>query len=147
MNSGQSRNSDVESIPGNEVFSTKMVSLWKRALESNKAMLLDDTELSPDSLLKRVEDFEGLSQSAEHSYNALIIPSGKDPDDYSEGRLRFGANDDYSDIDGEFSDGDTYDDDYGDENDDGYDSFDETDPTIPFGSLPLDSILEGLAED
>ncbi|KAM0951248.1 putative RNA-binding, CRM domain, YhbY-like superfamily, CRS2-associated factor, plant [Dioscorea sansibarensis] len=56
-----------------EVSSSRMLELWKRAIESQKALLLDATELNPDSLLERVEEFEASSQATEHSYPALII--------------------------------------------------------------------------
>lgn len=56
-----------------EVSSSRMLELWKRAIESQKALLLDATELNPDSLLERVEEFEASSQATEHSYPALIV--------------------------------------------------------------------------
>lgn len=55
--------------------SPKMMSLWKRSIDSNKALLLDELDLDPDALLKKVEEFEGVSQATEHSYPALIVSS------------------------------------------------------------------------
>ena len=51
------------------------MSLWKRAIESSKALLLDEINLGPDALLKKVEEFEGISQATEHSYPAIILSS------------------------------------------------------------------------
>ncbi|KAJ8438515.1 LOW QUALITY PROTEIN: hypothetical protein Cgig2_024604 [Carnegiea gigantea] len=54
------------------ISSPRMMSLWKRAIESNKAFLLDETDLGPDALLEKVEAFEGMTQAAEHSYPARL---------------------------------------------------------------------------
>lgn len=62
-----------DNIDKKEVSSSRMLELWKRAIETQKALLLDATELSPDSLLERVEEFEAISQATEHSYPALIV--------------------------------------------------------------------------
>lgn len=82
--------------------SPKMTSLWKRAIESNKALLLDEIGLGPDALLKVVEAFEAVSQGTEHSYTALVTSSkdgsssgsgsnaeyeGGDGEDYSEDEM------------------------------------------------------------
>ncbi|URD85899.1 CRS2-associated factor 2 [Musa troglodytarum] len=149
--SDESSVSSVESISSSEILSTKMLSLWKHAVESGKAFLLDDTKLSPDSLLKRVEDFEGLSQVVEHSYQALILPGGTDPDDSEdslEQRLATETNDDHSDNDGN-REMDAYNGyyEYDNYSDDIYGSFDEIEPTVPFGCLPVDSIAERLSRD
>ena len=55
--------------------SPKMTSSRKRAIESNKALLLDENGLGPDALLKVVEEFEGISQAVEHSYPSLVALS------------------------------------------------------------------------
>ncbi|KAF7809310.1 CRS2-associated factor 2, chloroplastic [Senna tora] len=57
--------------------SSKMLSLWKRAIESSKALLLDEINAGPDALLEKVEEFERISQATEHSYPAFIS-SGED---------------------------------------------------------------------
>lgn len=59
------------------ISSPKMISLWQRAIESSKALVLDELNLGPDDLLKKVEEFGGTSQIAEHSYQALVS-SGED---------------------------------------------------------------------
>ncbi|KAJ0976461.1 hypothetical protein J5N97_018426 [Dioscorea zingiberensis] len=83
-------------IPKKEVSSSRMLALWKRAIESHKAMLLDITELSPDSLLQRVEEFEAISQPAEHSYAALIV-SGLDGTDLHKAESKLSIDDDDDD--------------------------------------------------
>ncbi|KAM7484221.1 hypothetical protein LguiA_000230 [Lonicera macranthoides] len=60
--------------------SPKMMSLWKNAIESSKALVLDEIGLSPNELLEKVEEFERVSQAAVHSYPALIL-SGETADD------------------------------------------------------------------
>ncbi|KAG0482303.1 hypothetical protein HPP92_010387 [Vanilla planifolia] len=52
-----------KSMPEEVATSPIMVSLWRQAVESNKALLLNETELCPDALLERVKDFEGISQA------------------------------------------------------------------------------------
>ena len=120
--------------------SPKMLSLWKRAIESNEATLLDQTDLGPDALLKKVEEFEGISQATEHSYPALIL-SGEDgtsssmtqsedfPQSDSSGEADIFSDEDYNDI---ADDDDAY-----------YDS----DSSIPLGSLPIDGIAKKLIQD
>ncbi|CAL5197264.1 unnamed protein product [Lathyrus oleraceus] len=61
---------------GNMVNSSpKMLSLWKSAIESNKALLLEEFNLGPDALLEKVEEFEGISHATEHSHPAFISSS------------------------------------------------------------------------
>lgn len=116
--------------------SPKMMSLWKHAIESSKAFLLDDINLGPDALLKKVEEFDGISQATEHSSPVLIL-SGEDAT--SSSMAAFG--------DDPRSDGSTEADIYSD--DDSYDyesydsdSFEEVDLSVPLGSLPVDMIAE-----
>nr|XP_043606681.1 CRS2-associated factor 2, chloroplastic [Erigeron canadensis] len=107
------------------ISSPKMTSLWRRAIELNKAMLLEDTCLGPDDLLKVVEGFETVSQVTDHSYPAVIVSndeSQSEKEDYSHG-------DDY------FDDEDL-DDDYGD--------FSEK--SAPPGTLPVDLIAEQFSD-
>ena len=55
-----------------------MLSLWRRAIDTSKALLLDEIDLGPDALLEKVEEFEGLSQVTEHSYPAIVLSGGED---------------------------------------------------------------------
>lgn len=108
--------------------SPKMMSLWKRALESSKALLLNETSLGPDDLLKVVEEFEGMSQATEHSYPALVLTSEDGNNNSRE---------DYED--GPDDEDDTYSDE--DENDEFYK---DADSSVPIGSLPVDHLAEQL---
>ncbi|CAH2080527.1 unnamed protein product [Thlaspi arvense] len=107
--------------------SPKMTSLWRRAIETSKALLLEEINLGPDALLKKVEDFEGLSQATEHSYPAVVLSSeglcNKDQRDQSD-------NDDVGDDD--------------EEEDEHYlsHSLEEVEAAIPSGSLPVDLIAK-----
>lgn len=121
--------------PKTVISSPRMMSLWKRAIESNKAVLLDETDLGPDALLERVEEFERMTQATEHSYPALVH-SGEDIMSYSQTEDKVFQDDeefeDYSiDEEDEF-------DDYGD------DLFEEAESPAPLGSLPVDYIAEQL---
>ncbi|KAF2292765.1 hypothetical protein GH714_027953 [Hevea brasiliensis] len=67
-------NDDCSNPDANIVRSSpKMISLWKRAIEASKAILLDEIDLGPDDLLRKVEEFENISQATEHSYPAVIL--------------------------------------------------------------------------
>ncbi|KAK9147125.1 hypothetical protein Sjap_007028 [Stephania japonica] len=120
----------------------KLISLWKRAIESSKALLLEETELGPDALLEKVEEFAAVSQVAEHSYTALII-SGQDATSNSKIDVKQQSELEGSDIDdfNEESDTDS------DEVDEAHDPFEHAETSIPFGSLPLDAIAEKLSSD
>ncbi|KAL5540081.1 hypothetical protein UlMin_043152 [Ulmus minor] len=131
-NSGKSETTTVISSP-------KMMSLWKHAIESSKAMVLDEINLAPEDLLKKVEEFEGISQATEHSYPALILAS---EDDTSRSVSESEEVDIYSDDYDEIVDDYDYDDD--DDNDDIYYS---SDSSIPLGSLPIDVIAKKLDQD
>ncbi|OMO80140.1 hypothetical protein COLO4_24212 [Corchorus olitorius] len=124
------------------ISSRKMISLWKRAIESNKALLLDEINLGPDALLEKVEEFEGISLAIEHSSEAIILSnensSGSSMTDLEDGS-------DIEDLGGE---NDIYsDDDIIDDEDYDSDPLEETDPSIPLGSLPVDRIAERLISD
>lgn len=110
--------------------SPKMKLLWERAIDSNKALLLDEIGLAPDDLLEKVEEFERISQATEHSYPALILSSEdvSSPDDSPESQ-------DYSEA--------YYSSDYDEEDQEG-DLFDNVDPSVPLGSLPVDIIAKKL---
>lgn len=112
-----------------------MLSLWKRALESNKAILLDEINLGPDALLMKVEEFEGISQATEHSYPALIV-SGEDGTSSSMEESEYLSQSD--------DDNDDFIDDYDEENDDVYY---DSDSSLPLGSLPVDVIAKKFSQD
>lgn len=107
------------------ISSPRMTSLWKRAIESSKAMLLEYIGLGPDDLLKVVEEFETISQVTDHSYPAVIVSnqaSQSEEEDYSE-------------------DEDYFDD---EESDDDYVDFNEK--SAPPGTLPVDFIAEQFSD-
>ncbi|CAK7332655.1 unnamed protein product [Dovyalis caffra] len=113
--------------------SPKMMSLWKHALESNKAVLLNEIDLGPDALLRKVEEFESVSQATEHSYPALVMSS---EDDTSNSISAF-EDDSLSES---FCEDEMYsDDEYCDS-----ESFEDVDTSVPPGSLPIDLIAEEL---
>ncbi|KAL3636360.1 hypothetical protein CASFOL_020907 [Castilleja foliolosa] len=64
--------------------SPKMMSLWQRAIESGKASVLDEFNLSPDELLSKVEEFDSSSQAIEHSYPVMIYSNKDDFDEYED---------------------------------------------------------------
>ncbi|CAO2203395.1 unnamed protein product [Urochloa humidicola] len=67
---------DADEVTVREVLRPKMFKLWKSAVDSSLALLLDDAEanhLTPDSLLTRVEEFSITSQAVEHSFPALLV--------------------------------------------------------------------------
>lgn len=129
-------NSKVDSLKSDTKTvdsSPKMMSLWKRAIESNKALLLDEIDLGPDDLLMKVEEFETISQATVHSYPALIV-SNEDGPGGSEAEDEEGSQDEYYTSD--------YDDDY-------YvnESFEEMDDSsVPLGSLPVDLLAKQLSD-
>lgn len=103
--------------------SSKMMSLWQRAIESGRASVLDELDVSPDELLSRVEEFESTSQATEHTYPAMIY-SNRESSSTSRSELQ---------------------DEYDSEEDEDYsedDSFDAVESTIPLGSLPIDSFAK-----
>lgn len=134
--------SDLKS-PGKktEISNSRMQKLWKHAVDSGKALVLDEPDLSPDSILERVEEFEGVSQASEHSYPALILSSEGESDVLDAGyedrsEIEIGIDD--------FSSSDSEDDeDYDDEGD----LLGDVESSVPIGSLPVDSIAERLSQE
>ncbi|KAK1438198.1 hypothetical protein QVD17_04003 [Tagetes erecta] len=110
------------------ISSPRMTQLWRRAIESSTAMLLEDIELGPDDLLKVVEEFETVSQVTEHSYPAVIVSN-------DESQNRDHDEEDYSEDDDYFDD---------EESDDDYVDFSEK--SAPPGSLPVDFLAEQLRD-
>ncbi|KAK9707383.1 hypothetical protein RND81_07G194000 [Saponaria officinalis] len=137
--SGNSEISD-ERNP-NEVRSCpRMMSLWKRALESNKAVLVDQTDLGPDALLEKVEEFEAVTQAAEHSYPALVLPGDAGTSNNSEADGQGSKNDE--EFDNWSTDEDENEVDYY-----GNDPFVEAEFVGPLGSLPVDLIAKRLIKE
>ncbi|XP_058768355.1 CRS2-associated factor 2, chloroplastic [Vicia villosa] len=132
---------------GNTVkLSPKMLSLWKSAIESNKALLLEEFNLGPDALLEKVEEFEGISHATEHSHPA-IISSSEDAFEGSTGYLQADTEDNYSNEEG-LDDADDYDNNNDDEDD--YDYYNDAEDdefndivvtSAQPGSLPIDSLV------
>ncbi|EOA40031.1 hypothetical protein CARUB_v10008723mg [Capsella rubella] len=119
------------SDPNTVISSPKMISLWKRALETSKAVILEELDLGPDDLLKKVEELEGTSLAAEHTYTALVLPdSDGAAEEYVEDKDQ--SVEYYSDIDDDFDD-------------EGSDD-ESLDPVGPVGSLPVDKIVRKLRE-
>ncbi|KAH7570309.1 hypothetical protein ACOSQ2_018690 [Xanthoceras sorbifolium] len=133
--SGKPNEDDCKPNPETVRSSPKMMSLWKRAIESSKALLLDEINLGPDDLLKKVEEFENISQATEHSYPALVLSS---EDGASSSMAEFKESEYHSDDD-------IYPEDDIDDDNEYYDSdSSELDPLVPIGSLPVDQIAERL---
>ncbi|RAL37501.1 hypothetical protein DM860_000195 [Cuscuta australis] len=95
--------------------SPRMATLWQRAVDSGTALLLDEINLEPDDLLKRVEEFEGTLQAMNRSYPI---------DTFGGGSGGGGGDSDGEDL----------------INDDLLDVVPESE--LPFGSLPIDAIVE-----
>ncbi|XP_057752997.1 CRS2-associated factor 2, chloroplastic [Arachis stenosperma] len=139
---GETEDDNQSEQEGNVVnTSPKMLSLWKRAIESSKALLLDEFNLGPDALLEKVEEFEGVSQAMEHSYPALILSNENDAKG-SIASFEDDIEDSYSSQDGLPTE------DEGDEdNDDDFledDLFDVVDSSAEPGSLPIDFVVNKL---
>lgn len=111
-----------------------MMSLWKHAIETNKALLLDEIPLGPQALLKKVEEFENISQATEHSYPARILSN-------VEGMSSLADHEDVTEIESDGSDDEYNDDDYDDVLN--Y----ESDSQASIGSLTIDQIANKLRQD
>ncbi|KAJ8773804.1 hypothetical protein K2173_008267 [Erythroxylum novogranatense] len=148
--SGMSHN-ECNKCEANVVSSSpKMTLLWKRAIESNKAFLLNEISLDPDDLLRKVEDFEGVSQAIEHSYPAVVL-SSKDGDINSLSAFEhdslgenFGEDLIYANNEDEDYEDNNYDYDEDEDDYDDSDYFEEVDGSVPLGSLPVDLVAEKL---
>jgi len=117
--------------PSTTISSPKMISLWQRALESSKAVILEELDLGPDDLLKKVEELEGTSLAAEHTYTAMVLSNTDGAaEDYVDEKDR--SEEYYSDIDDDF--------------DDECSDDESLDPVGPVGSLPVDKIVRKLRE-
>ncbi|CAL9216058.1 unnamed protein product [Arabidopsis halleri] len=119
------------SDPNTIISSPKMILLWKRALESSKAVILEELDLGPDDLLKKVEELEGTSLTAEHTYTAMVLSNSDGAaEDYVDDKDR--SEEYYSDIDDDF--------------DDECSDDESLDPVGPVGTLPVDKIVRKLRE-
>ncbi|KAH1239114.1 CRS2-associated factor 2, chloroplastic [Glycine max] len=145
--------------------SPKMLSLWKRAIQSSKALLLDEFNLGPDALLEKVEEFDTVSQALEHSHPAFSLSSkendaegssanfensyssdglhteedyAKFEDSYSSDALQTEEEEEEEEDEDEDEDEDYYD----DEDDDLY----AVDTSAQPGSLPVDMIVKKLKQ-
>ena len=117
------------------------MSLWMRAVESNKALLLDEIALDPDALLEKVEEFEGMSLATEHSREAVVL-SSEDGSGSSMAELEDGSySEEFGGENDIYSDDDIVNEYYDD------DSIEEVDSSIPLGSLPVDKIAEMLGKE
>ncbi|KDP26616.1 hypothetical protein JCGZ_17774 [Jatropha curcas] len=133
---------DCDNPDANTVRSSpKMMSLWKRAIEASNAILLDEINLGPDDLLRKVEEFEGISQATEHSYPAVILSNEDGADNtisaFEDASLGKSFDEEGTDMDDEYEDDEYYD----------SDSFDELDASVPLGSLPVDRIVKKLDQE
>ncbi|TKY58664.1 CRS2-associated factor 2 [Spatholobus suberectus] len=145
-NSGETDDNQSKHDGDNVVnTSQKMLSLWNRAIESSKALLLDEFNLGPDALLEKVEEFEAVSQALEHSHPAFTMPSENDAegstanfeDSYSGDGLPTEEEEE------EDEDEEDYVDHHDDEDDDLYDA---VDTSAQPGSLPIDMIVKKLKQ-
>ncbi|KAH7570312.1 hypothetical protein JRO89_XS05G0084400 [Xanthoceras sorbifolium] len=77
--SGKPNEDDCKPNPETVRSSPKMMSLWKRAIESSKALLLDEINLGPDDLLKK--SMAEFKESEYHSDDDIYPEDDIDDDD------------------------------------------------------------------
>ena len=129
-----------------EAVRPKMFKLWKSAVDSSLALLLDDAEandLTPDSLLTRVEEFSITSQAVEHSFPALVVTnhevdteclSAKYMNDESETSIAAGNQEDHLDQSPDLSNDEHFE----------LDMLERLESSSALGSLPIDTMIEQL---
>ncbi|KAK1292233.1 hypothetical protein QJS10_CPB17g00895 [Acorus calamus] len=122
-----------------DISSPKMMALWQGAIESSKALLLEENNLCPDALLEKVVEFEGITQATEHSYPAVVYSGEIPPNTGERGTSEDGGAEDMSG--GDPHRYDRYDIDDLDE------IFVNVDTSTPLGSLPVDSFMRQLGLD
>lgn len=122
-----------------------MFKLWKSAVDTSLALLLDDAEvndLTPDSLLTLVEEFSVTSQAVEHSFPALLVTNGEVNteslsaeyiDDESETSIA-GNEEGQLEQSPDLCDDEHFE----------LDMFERLESSVPLGSLPIDSMIEQL---
>lgn len=113
-----------------------MMRLWRRAIDSGLASVLDDLDVGPDELLSKVEEFESASRPIEHSYPAMIYSNGE-----SSTTSRTLLEEDEDDSEEEYSEEDE-DDSFDDEDA----SFHAVESEAPIGSLPIDMLAVKLSD-
>jgi hypothetical protein len=123
-----------------------MFKLWKSAVDSSLALLLDDAEandLTPDSLLTLVEEFSVTSQAVEHSFPALLVTNGEVNTESLSAEY---INDDESETsiagneEGQLEQSPDL---CGDEHFE-LDMLERLESSVPLGSLPIDGMIEQL---
>ncbi|PAN30962.1 hypothetical protein PAHAL_5G384100 [Panicum hallii] len=130
-----------------EVLRPKMFKLWKSAVDSSLALLLDDAEannLTPDSLLTRVEEFSITSQAVEHSFPALVVAnhevntesiSAEYINDESETSIAAGNQEENQlEQSPDLSNDEQFE----------LDMLERLESSVPLGSLPIDTMMEQL---
>ncbi|XP_066314288.1 CRS2-associated factor 2, chloroplastic isoform X2 [Miscanthus floridulus] len=144
--SSDMNSSDTDQVAIREVLRPKMFKLWKSAVDSSLALLLDDAEandLAPDSLLTLVEEFSVTSQAAEHSFPALLVTNGEvNTESLSaeyindEPETSIFGNEEGRQLE---QSPDLCDDEHFE-----LDMFERLESSVPLGSLPIDSMIEQL---
>ncbi|CAD6231534.1 unnamed protein product [Miscanthus lutarioriparius] len=144
--SSDMNSSDTDQVAIREVLRPKMFKLWKSAVDSSLALLLDDAEandLTPDSLLTLVEEFSVTSQAAEHSFPALLVTNGEvNTESLSaeyindEPETSIAGNEEGRQLE---QSPDVCDDEHFE-----LDMFERLESSVPLGSLPIDSMIEQL---
>ncbi|XP_066308858.1 CRS2-associated factor 2, chloroplastic-like isoform X1 [Miscanthus floridulus] len=144
--SSDMNSSDTDEVAIREVLRPKMFKLWKSAVDSSLALLLDDAEanhLTPDSLLTLVEEFSVTSQAAEHSFPALLVTnsevnteslSAEYINDESETSIAGNEEGQLEQSSPHLCDDEHFD----------LDMFERLESSVPLGSLPIDSMIEQL---
>ncbi|TVU21107.1 hypothetical protein EJB05_30723, partial [Eragrostis curvula] len=123
-----------------EVLGPKMFKLWKSAVDSSLALLLDDAEakdLTPDLLLTKVEEFSITSQAVEHSFPALLVTNGeRNPEVLSDDESETSGigNQDQFEQPPNLSDDEHFE----------FDMLERLESSAPLGSLPIDAMIEQL---
>lgn len=145
MNSSDEVSDANTQVAIREVLRPKMFKLWKSAVDSSLALLLDDAEannLTPDSLLTLVEEFSVTSQAVEHSFPALLVTNGDAGTDTlsaeymnDESETSVAGNEE-----GQLEQSpDLRDDEHFE-----LDMFERLESSVPLGSLPIDSMIKRL---
>ncbi|KAK3160758.1 hypothetical protein QOZ80_1BG0064050 [Eleusine coracana subsp. coracana] len=140
----EASDTDAE-VPIRQVLGPKIFKLWKNAVDSSLALLLDDAEvvtLTPDSLLTKVEEFSITSQAVEHSFPALLVANGEVNsevlsteyiDDESQTSW-VGNQEDQFEQSTDLSKDEHFD----------FDMLERLESSAPLGSLPIDAMIEQL---
>ncbi|XP_027921845.1 CRS2-associated factor 2, chloroplastic [Vigna unguiculata] len=140
-NSGETDDNQTNHVDNNVVnTSPKMLSLWKRAIESSKALLLDEFNLGPDCLLEKVEEFEIASQALDHSHPAFSLSFRENDQEASTANFENSYSSD--EFPAEEEDEEDYDDYHDEEDDNSY----VVDTSAEPESLGIDMIVKKLKQ-